>query len=141
MQQIILATGFTANSGHFEAAERLAMDERPGDWPVEIKISDQKFAASAFKCRWAAAIDAAGEGVIGSVGNLQRLAQVFGAGHGEDGAKNFFLGDAGQGGHFGKNVRTDKPTLLRERAGIGCEDGTLPFWPIPPTTNAREVVR
>ena len=48
MQQVIGTAGFAADAGHFEAAERLAVDLRAGAAAVDIEIADaESFARQA----------------------------------------------------------------------------------------------
>ena len=68
LEEVVAGAGFAADAGHFEAAEGLAIDEGAGDGAVKIEVADEKFAAGAIEGRGAAAVDAAGEGVVGAVG-------------------------------------------------------------------------
>ena len=66
--EVIGPAGFWASAGKFEAAEWLAIDQGAGDTPVDIEIADAEFTPGALDVRGAARVDAAGQGVIGGVG-------------------------------------------------------------------------
>src|SRR4029079_16385930 len=84
----------------------------------EVEVADGEIAFGAVEGCGAAAVDAAGEGVIGGVGDAECFPEVGSAQDREDGAKNLLLRDSGRGQHLGKNVRTDVPAFFSERAGI-----------------------
>src|SRR4029079_15342760 len=71
LEEIIAAAGLAADARHFEAAEGLAIDEGTGDGAVEVEVADGEIAFGAVEGCGAAAVDAAGEGVIGGVGDAE----------------------------------------------------------------------
>ena len=73
LQQVVGAAGLAADARHLEAAERLPADQGAGDAAVEIQVADQQLAPRALQVRRAAREDAAGQRVVGAVGDARTL--------------------------------------------------------------------
>ena len=67
-----------SDPGEFEASERLAVNEGSGDGPVDVDITNSKGSLDLGDIRRAPGVEATGEGVLRSVGDLEGVVEVFG---------------------------------------------------------------
>ncbi len=94
LSEVVVAAGFGAGAREAESAERLAADEGSGDGAVQVQVADAEFLGGAGEVAGGAGEEAAGEFVGGVVGEGEGVVKVAGAENREDGAEDFFAGDA-----------------------------------------------
>ena len=75
-EQVVGPAGLGADPRELEPAERLAVDQGPGDPAVDVEVADAELAADPLDVGRAARIEAAGEGILGAVGDPQGVVQV-----------------------------------------------------------------
>ena len=76
LEQVVGAAGLGADARELEAAERLAVDQGPGDRPVDVEVADAELALDPLDVRRAARVEAAGQGVLRAVGDSQGVVEV-----------------------------------------------------------------
>src|SRR5947208_7052030 len=76
LQEIVAAASLAADAAHLEAAEGLAVHQGTCDRAVQIEIANKELAAGAIEGGRTAGVDAASEGVVRAVGELERVVQV-----------------------------------------------------------------
>ena len=113
LQQIIRAAGFGADAAHLEAAEGLAVDDGSGDLAVDVEIADAELTADAGDVGGAAGEQAAGEGVLGAVGDFESFVQILGLMTASTGPKISSWAMLGCRRHIGKDVRPDVSSPAR----------------------------
>ena len=111
MFEVVGAARFAADAAQFEAAEGLAADEGSGDRPVEIEVADDELLADSLQIRGAAAVAAAGQGVVGAVGNRQRFGEVSRPERDEDRTEDFLLSQLRVGSQIDEDVWADEVAL------------------------------
>src|ERR1043165_7155069 len=93
LQQIVAAAGLGADAGHGEAAEGLAGDEGAGNAAVDVEVANAELALGLLEVGRLAGKDAAGEFVVGGVGDAEGFVEVGGVHDRDDGSEYFFAGD------------------------------------------------
>ena len=106
--EVVSAAGFFADAGEAEAAEGLALDECAGDAAVDVEVADEEVGAGAADVGGGAGEESAGEFAGGVVGEFEGVIEVCCVEDGEDGAEDFFGGDAGGCGDVGEEMRGDE---------------------------------
>ncbi len=76
VQQIIFATCFSAAAAHLESAEGMTADDCTGAWAVDVNIAGFQLRFDALDVGRAAREKAAGQRVIGAVGDFDRFIEV-----------------------------------------------------------------
>src|SRR5208283_2227340 len=94
LEQVIGAAGLGIGAGHVEAAEGMAADQGAGAFAVEVQVADEEALLGGVDPGRVAGVDGAGEAVLGIVGELQRVVEITGAGHGQDGSEDLLLEEA-----------------------------------------------
>jgi hypothetical protein len=79
LEEVIGTAGFCTDAGEFVSAEGLAFDECAGDFSVDVEVADAEFFSDAGDGGGGAGEEAAGEGVLGVVGDFDGLVEGFGA--------------------------------------------------------------
>src|SRR5271168_1795283 len=124
MKEIVFAAGFGVGAGHVEAAEGVGADHGAGAFAIQIKIADVEGFFGFFDFLGIFGVDGAGKAELRVVGDFQRLLEVFRFDDSQNGAEDFFLGDA----RFGIDVGDDR--RLHEVAVAGgafAAEEQLPF--------------
>ena len=69
LAEVVGAAGLGADPRELEPAERLAVDQGAGDRPVDVEVADPELALDPLDVRRAPRVEAAGQGVVGAVGD------------------------------------------------------------------------
>src|SRR4051812_47881909 len=88
--QVFASTRLGAAARHFESAERMTLDHRAGDHPVDIKIPADQFIFHASDIDGAARVTSSRQREFAVVCECQCFIKILRPGNGEDWAEDFF---------------------------------------------------
>src|SRR5712664_3054108 len=107
-QQVIRTARLRIGAGEIESTEGMRADHRPRAFPVDVKIPHEKVLPSLPDVLRIVRKDGPGEPVLGIIGHLQRVLEVFRFGNREHWTEDLFLKDFRVGAHVSDNGRRDE---------------------------------